>query len=164
MVATENNAGECYMLPLLDVKWVMLHMEEEQFDMLSTLDVECDRLPMDEKLPDTLGSAKTTYQMMVQRLKVACARFKYCLPPPDYLEHDEAVTVRVAAGAPLPTQQLSSSPPNTIPYFPPKTVGCRHSHPSQLKPLASCAAPVDCQGPAALACCTPCSGFWAVSS
>ena len=60
MVATENNAGECYMLPLLDVKWDKLHMEEEQFDMLSTLDVECDRLPMDEKLPDTLGSVKTT--------------------------------------------------------------------------------------------------------
>ena len=115
MVATENNAGERYMLPLLDVKWVMLHMEEEQFDMLSTLDVECNRLPMDEKLSDTLGSDKTTYQMMVQRLKVAFARFKYCLPPSDYLEHDEAVTVRVAAGAPLPTQQLSSSPPNTIP-------------------------------------------------
>ena len=66
MVATENNTGECYMLPLLDMKWDMLYMELEQFDMLSTLDVECDRLPMDEKLPDTLGSAKTTYQMMVQ--------------------------------------------------------------------------------------------------
>ena len=52
MVATENNAGECY----------MLHMEE-QFDLLSTLDVECDRLPMDEKLPDTLGSAKTTWHV-----------------------------------------------------------------------------------------------------
>ena len=60
MVAIENNAGERYMLPLLDVKWVMHHMEEEQFDMLSILDVECDRLPMDEKLPDTLGSVKTT--------------------------------------------------------------------------------------------------------
>ena len=77
-------------------------------------------------------------------------------------------------GSPRPRPYLDphGSSPNLSTFFPQqppsyisfKDCGLTPFPPlSQLKNLTSCAATAHCQGPAALACCPPCSGSWAVS-